>query len=692
MPINIMFDRAGRIKSLIPATEVPETGYVEPFDLDWLVAPVLTGAPLRVMTAVMESPLAGPIRRPLLRNNKLPQILEELFMPERPTFQPNTEGWPAESGAGLAPLSTQAEQELMPAGRASAAAALLAAIATAYPAQATNSTAEASGGAVSSSTGRDRRHYTAADFHRAYASGEATPSDVAERLIAAVAASEAQSPPMRFFVAHEPDRLRQLAAASTQRWAEGRPLSPLDGVPFAVKDCVDALPYPTTAGTAFMANWRTPRESLVGVQSLVDAGALLVGKATLHEIGLGTTGLNLVTGTTRNPHSTSHHTGGSSSGSAALVAAGLCPFAVGTDGGGSIRIPAAACGVVGLKPTHDRLGTEVGVPPIDQSVAVCGPIAGSVPDCALMYAVMANTGRPAGTPPLPPVMLPAGLGGDLPLAGKTAGICWEWFDQAAPAVSSACRAAVGLLQVAGLQVVDINVPELALLRAAHACTIVSEMCNNMQAALQDGGTRRQMNTETRVALALGGGGFTAAHYIQAQKIRTRVEAHFRRAFASCDFIITPTLPCTAPPINPAALYCGQSDVATTTALMHYVLAANMIGLPALTVPVGAVPCTNGAAGAISARTPKASASASASAGGGGGLLLPVGLQLMGPCWHEGSLLHAGAVLEAAVAASRAPLQLPPVWYDVLAGEGGSGAQLPSMKAAIVDGRLQHTEI
>ncbi|PSC68462.1 fatty acid amide hydrolase-like [Micractinium conductrix] len=519
-----MFARDTAVRTLPPAAEVPEEGYEEPFPLVAIEAPVLTGTALRVMLAVADSPLVGPVRSTLLRGNRIPQILEEVFVPERASFQPNTVGWPTERGLADGRLVELGggEYELAPVELAAAATALSPSFAAA--------SSSGAGQAPASTDATPRRH-TAADFYRAYASGATTPAEVAERIIAAVAASETQNPPMRFFIAFDPERIRQLAAASTARWAAGTQLSPLDGVPFAVKDCVDALPYPTTAGTAFMAGWRTPVRSLAGVQALQDAGALLLGKTTLHEIGLGTTGLNLVTGTARNPHSPAHHTGGSSSGSAAVVAAGLCPFALGTDGGGSMRVPAACCGVVGLKPTHDRA-----VPPIDQTVAVTGPIGGTVQDTALMYALMANTGHPPGGHPAggmhpPAVALPAALGrgasggggaaGGKLLAGLKAGIFWAWFDLAAAPVAEACRAAVSLLEARGLEVVSLELPELALLRAAHSCTIISEMKNNMNAALQHGPTRRSMNAETRASLAMAGGGLEASHYVQAQKICMR---------------------------------------------------------------------------------------------------------------------------------------------------------------------------
>jgi Asp-tRNA(Asn)/Glu-tRNA(Gln) amidotransferase A subunit family amidase len=292
------------------------------------------------------------------------------------------------------------------------------------------------------------------------------------------------------------------------------------------------------------------------------------------------------------------------------------------------------------------------------------------------YAVVANTGQHEGVG-APPVLLPSSLDGsagcDQSLAGKTAGICWKWFDDAAPAVAHACNAAVSLLEAKGLKVVEIQMPELALLRAAHSCTISSEMRNNMLAALQDPASRKRMNNETRVSLAVASG-FEAAHYLNAQKIRTRIERHFRRAFEHCDVIITPTLPCTAPPIKPAALVAGESDLATTTSLMHYMLAGNMLGLPAVSVPVGAVPSTHPrpAAGKKAAAAAGAAPAAASPGNTGGGSsssgepLLPVGLQVMAPAWHEAGLLHVAAVLEAAVAAAGCGPQLPPVWFDTLA--------------------------
>ncbi|GAB4823263.1 hypothetical protein N2152v2_010309 [Parachlorella kessleri] len=603
-----------------------------------MAAPVLSGLSLRLFISFLGSWASGPVRSKLFSQNNYPQILGDLFIPERPTYRPRTCGWPTETERGSFALLTLPEGQA-PAERAAAAARVVA--------------PEPSSAAPWRQA--DAAQPTIFDFHRAYLAGQATPCQVAENVIAAVEHSEQRDPPMRFFIAFDADHIRQQATASTERYAAGQPLSPLDGVPFAVKDCVDALPYPTTGGTAFMAAWRPATGTNPAVQSLLDAGAILLGKTNLHEIGLGTTGLNVVHGTPRNPHDVWRHTGGSSSGSAALVAAGICPIAVGTDGGGSIRIPSSLCGCVGLMPTAGRISHLHG-PSIDQTVAAIGPIAGSVQDCLLMYALMANVGNTLDDNPAP-LRLPRTLpppGRAQPLAGKVAGIYWQWFEDAEPAVVELCKAAVQALERQGLEVRGVTIPELDALRVAHTCTITTEMHNNMAGALANPLTRAQFNLETQASLSIATS-FTAAHYIQAQKIRTRMVTHFRRVFESgCNFIITPTVPNVAPVIPPAALKGGLSDICTTTALMRFLVGANMLGLPAMSVPVGTVASPTG--------DPRKQGQACP---------MPVGLQLIAPAWHEASLLHAAAVLEGALGTAARPR--PAVFYEVLLPQGvGAG--------------------
>ncbi|GIT04120.1 MAG: hypothetical protein CM1200mP28_13790 [Deltaproteobacteria bacterium] len=197
---------------------------------------------------------------------------------------------------------------------------------------------------------------TAFDFHQAYLDGKTSPVDVAIRLLDIIRSIEESAVPLRPYIAWEEQELMNQANASADRYSKGKQLGILDGVPVSVKDELDLLPFKTMIGTRFYSN-QPPEQDATSVARLRSAGALMVGKTNMHEIGLGVTGLNTHYGTTRNPHHLDHYPGGSSSGSAAAVAAGLSPIALGCDGGGSIRIPASLCGVVGLKTTGGRIST-----------------------------------------------------------------------------------------------------------------------------------------------------------------------------------------------------------------------------------------------------------------------------------------------------------------------------------------------
>jgi Asp-tRNA(Asn)/Glu-tRNA(Gln) amidotransferase A subunit family amidase len=162
----------------------------------------------------------------------------------------------------------------------------------------------------------------------------------------------------------------------------GTPLSAMDGILVAVKDEIDCLPYPTTGGTRWLGRARACAADAAVVAQLRACGAVLAGKTNMHELGAGTSGINPHHGSTRNPHNPGRVSGGSSSGSAAAVCAGLCPVALGVDGGGSVRMPAALCGVVGFKPTAGRL-SNAGVLPLNWTVGMPGILAGTVEDAAV---------------------------------------------------------------------------------------------------------------------------------------------------------------------------------------------------------------------------------------------------------------------------------------------------------------------
>lgn len=194
---------------------------------------------------------------------------------------------------------------------------------------------------------------TVRDHSAGYRAGKFTPVEVAERVLAAVAKSEALQPPLRAFIANDREDVMRQARAAIERYRFGAPLSVLDGVPVAIMDEVDMAPYPSHGGTSFMGT--EPARDCTAVARLRAARALLVGKANMNELGLDPSGFNRHFGTPRNPYSLQHDSSGSSCCPAAATASGICPVSIGYDGGGSIRIPAGLCGLVGLKPTFGRV-------------------------------------------------------------------------------------------------------------------------------------------------------------------------------------------------------------------------------------------------------------------------------------------------------------------------------------------------
>jgi Asp-tRNA(Asn)/Glu-tRNA(Gln) amidotransferase A subunit family amidase len=418
------------------------------------------------------------------------------------------------------------------------------------------------------------------------------------------------------------DDLMQQARASVERYRQGAPLGPLDGVPVAVKDETNQAPYPTTVGTSFQ-NEPVTEDSAV-VERMRAQGALLIGKANMHEIGLGVTGLNTHHGTARNPYHPDHHTGGSSSGSAAAVASGLCPVAIGADGGGSIRIPSAFCGAVGLKATFGRI-SEFGAAPLCWSLAHMGPIAATARDCAIGYQALAG----------PDARYEAGLGqpnptlagfDNLDLSDLRIGIFSPWFDDADAEIVSCCRSMADALAGMGATLVEVDIPELELARLAHTISITSEMVTSMEGEYEQNRSRFGLDIRTNMVIARS---FTGRDYVRAQQARTRVAGIFSSVLEQVDVIATPTTGITAPAIHPGALSHGESNLTVLGAIMRYAFPANLIGLPAISFPAG-----YDAAG------------------------LPIGIQFMGQPWCEHSLLRLAHAAEQHVVRAAPKVHFP----------------------------------
>lgn len=513
---------------------------IQTYDLKSLKLPYLSGLPLRLFTRIMEGPLKKLLLPNLFKTSGISGF-RQLEIEETPTFMPFS-------------VPEKRDPQYI----------------AEMPAQWPERPAGESG----------FRFHSVNEYARLYRDGAITPLEVAEKVLAAIRESDASEKPLRAFIAvKEEDVLRQ-AEEAARRIKNGQPRSLFDGVPVAVKDELDMVPYPTTVGTTFMGK-NPARVDASIVARMRSAGALLIGKANMHEIGLGVTGFNTHYGPARNPYNPGHYTGGSSSGPAAAVAAGFCPVALGADGGGSIRIPSAFCGLVGIKSTFGRM-SEFGAAPLCWSVAHVGPIAASVWDAALAWSVIAG---PDPKDPLSHYQPTPDLSGwdNRDLSGLRLGIYTPWFSHASAEMVSACKEMVKNFQSLGAKVEEIEIPDLEAARVAHSITIITEMLQAQKKYLQQ--HSRDYGYDVRLNLALGRH-FTSRDYVQAQQVRTRLIRHFNSAFEKVDAILTPTTGIAAPPIPEKALPHGDSDLTTLIEIMRFATQANLTGSPAISFPVG----------------------------------------------------------------------------------------------------------
>jgi aspartyl-tRNA(Asn)/glutamyl-tRNA(Gln) amidotransferase subunit A len=394
---------------------------------------------------------------------------------------------------------------------------------------------------------------------------------------------------------------------------------------------------PTTCSSRILEGWEPPYDATV-VTRLAAAGAVAIGKTNMDEFAMGSSTETSAFGTTRNPHDPDRVPGGSSGGSAAAVAAGFAPLALGSDTGGSIRQPAALCGVVGMKPTYGTV-SRYGLVAFASSLDQIGPFAGSVADAALLFDAIGGHDPLDSTSlnrPTPRVLSVLDDGVD----GMTVGVLTEFLDGAAPDVVARVHQAAEALAAAGARVEEVSVPEVTLGLSAYYLIAPGEASSNL--ARYDGvryGLRVDaedtvaMNTATRSEgfgaevkrrIMLGtyvlSAGYMDAYYNQALRVRTRIIEGFARAYGRCDVLLGPTAPTTAFAIgakvdDPLTMYL--SDVCT--------IPSNLAGHPAISVPFG--PGDDG---------------------------LPVGVQLLAPALSEGTLFQVAAAVEAAAPPLAAP--------------------------------------
>ncbi|CAA3008551.1 fatty acid amide hydrolase [Olea europaea subsp. europaea] len=607
--------KMGKKKVMLPAKEV-DLATVK-YQYEKIEAPHVTGFFLKLFVKVLESPFGSLIISHLKKENKTDEMLRNTVIPEPPMFKP--EFPPQESEAGVVLLDEDGKPE-------ERVALALKCLPDYDPSTYWNTDSSAS-----------FRYWKIRDYAHAYRSKLATPSIIAERFISAMEEFGNKKPPMPLLISYDPEHIRKQAAASTKRFEEGNPLSILDGIFMAIKDDIDCSPYPSNGGTTFFHEIRPVEKDAVSVSRLRCCGVILVGKANMHELGLGTTGNNPNYGTARNPHDPERYTGGSSSGPAAIVAAGLCSAALGTDGGGSVRIPSSLCGIVGLKSTYGR--TDMAGAICDSgTVEIIGPITSTVEDAILVYATILGSSaaeKIALKPSAPCLPDLASHESSNALGLLKLGKYTEWFnDVFSTDISNKCEDVLNRLsETYGCKTAEIVIPELNEMRIAHIVSIGSESLCGLTPDFEDG-KRVKFTHDTRTNLALFRS-FRGSDYVAAQCLRRRIMHYHMEIFKEVDVIVTPTTGMTAPIIPPAALKFGETDLQVSANLMRFVIAANLLGFPAISVPVG---------------YDKQG--------------LPIGLQIIGRPWCEASILRLAAAIEELCTT---PKKKPMQFYDMLKG-------------------------
>jgi len=421
---------------------------------------------------------------------------------------------------------------------------------------------------------------TMAELGRMVATKQVSPVEVVRTYLERISGLD---PTVRAFITVSADAALEAARAAESVLMAGHPVGPLHGVPWAPKDLYSTKGLRTTGGSKILGEW-VPSEDSTVVARLTRAGAIVLGKLNMHEFAYGPEGINAHYGDTRNPWSADAHriAGGSSSGSGAAVAAALAPGSLGSDTGGSIRIPASLCGITGLKPTYGRV-SRAGVLPLAWSMDHVGPMTRSARDCALMLSAIAGYDPADPTTSVLPVPdYGAALTGDV--KGLRVGLLRAHFtDPAAPEVRAAVEGVAKQLEQGGALVDDVNLTQVIHVATASAAIVASEALAYHAPWMRSRAQDYQPDVRERLRL---GAFVNGAHYVRAQQIRALVAREIDEALARRDVLLAPATPLVAPVLGEreTALGDGPSDV--RAALLRCTRPFNFSGHPACAAPCG----------------------------------------------------------------------------------------------------------
>lgn len=418
------------------------------------------------------------------------------------------------------------------------------------------------------------------------------------------------NPSLNAFLTVLPERAAECAAQADRELTAGADRGLLHGIPIAVKDLFAIRGVRLTAGS--MIQDEVPAADAAVVEKLEAAGAVILGTLNLHELAYGVTSENPHFGAVRNPWNRNHSAGGSSGGSGAAVAAGLAFAALGTDTGGSIRIPAAFCGTVGFKPTYG-LVSRFGTRPLGFSLDHVGPLARTVRDAAVLLQAIAgyDSRDPASVHSVADYVPEACC----TIRGIRLGIPEAFFfDGLDSDVEQAVRGAIACAESLGASIVPVRLPDMSTVNVIGQVLLLAEAAAVYKKHLKN----RDCFGSDVLALLDQGRLLPATDYINAQRLRRKAQIEFRKAWSEVDFLITPTSPIPAPALGQKIVAVGGEDQEVRAAATRFTRCFNVLGLPAISMPCGVT-----------------------------GAGLPIGLQIVGPPLGDRMVLAVAAALEDA---------------------------------------------
>lgn len=440
-------------------------------------------------------------------------------------------------------------------------------------------------------------------------SGEVSPVELVEACLARIAAVDDR---LRAYITVF-DEARKIAKAAETMMVAGHDLGPLHGIPIALKDNVAVRGARTTAGSKVLANWKPDHDATV-TERLRRAGAIFVGKLNMHEFAWGGTSDNPHYGAVRNPWDTERFPAGSSGGSGVAVAARTCYGAIGTDTGGSIRLPSAINGVAGIRPTYGRVSNH-GIIPLAWSMDTAGPMCRTVEDCAIMFnAIAGHDPKDPSTSRAPVTDYTEGL--KRGIKGLRIGIVpGYFFHHLQPPVHDSVRAALKVFENLGADIVDVNIENIHGNISAQLTIESAEPSTYHQRWLRE--QPQNYGEDVRALLEIGEM-LLATHYLQAQRYRSLLRQEFLEAFKTVDVFICPTLPFTATKVGAMKVVIENGvEEDMLSAIMQFTGVPSLTGLPSLNVPCGFD--SDG---------------------------LPIGMQIIGRPFDEAFLFQVGAAFQA----------------------------------------------